>query len=85
MTKVVIYTASLCPYCHMAKQLLDGKQVTYEEVDVTGAADIRAQMRVRAGGVNTVPQIWIGDRHVGGCTDLYELDRSGALDSLLGT
>lgn len=83
MTKVVIYTTSLCPYCHMAKQLLDDKRVAYEEIDVTGAADLRAQMRAKAGGVNTVPQIFIGDRHVGGCTDLYALDKAGQLDPLL--
>jgi glutaredoxin 3 len=82
-TKVVIYTASLCPYCHMAKQLLAEKQVAFEEIDVTGQRELRAAMRDKAGGVDTVPQIWIGDRHVGGCTDLYALDRAGQLDPLL--
>ena len=83
MPKVVIYTASLCPYCHMAKQLLQDKQVAFEEIDVTEKTTLRAEMRSKAGGVNTVPQIWIGERHVGGCTDLYALDRSGQLDPLL--
>ncbi|MDZ4840962.1 MAG: glutaredoxin 3 [Hyphomicrobium aestuarii] len=83
MSKVVIYTASLCPYCHMAKQLLQDRRVAFEEIDVTGKARLRAEMTAKAGGVNTVPQIWIGERHVGGCTDLYELDRAGKLDALL--
>lgn len=83
MNKVVIYTTSLCPYCHMAKQLLQEKNIAFKEIDVTGASELRAEMRVKAGGVNTVPQIWIGERHVGGCTDLYALDRAGQLDPLL--
>ncbi|MBX9926823.1 MAG: glutaredoxin 3 [Hyphomicrobiaceae bacterium] len=83
MPKVVIYTASLCPYCHMAKQLLQEKQVAFEEIDVTEKASLRAEMRSKAGGANPVPHIWIGERHVGGCTDLYALDRSGQLDPLL--
>jgi glutaredoxin 3 len=83
MAKVTIYTSSLCPYCHMAKELLRAKCVAFEEVDVTGRAELRASMRDRAGGRNTVPQIWIGDRHVGGCDDLMCLERSGKLDPLL--
>ena len=83
MNKVVIYTTSLCHYCHMAKQLLQEKNIAFKEIDVTGASELRAEMRVKAGGVNTVPQIWIGERHVGGCTDLYALDRAGQLDPLL--
>jgi glutaredoxin 3 len=82
-TKVTIYTASLCPYCHMAKELLRSKGITFEEVDVTGQADLRAEMCSRAGGRNTVPQIWVGDVHVGGCDDLYCLDRAGRLNQLL--
>lgn len=83
MPKVSIYTSSLCPYCHMAKELLAAKGVMFEEIDVSGAADLRAQMRAKAGGRNTVPQIWIGEQHVGGCDDLYALDRAGQLDRLL--
>ena len=83
MRKVSIYTASLCPYCHMAKQLLRSKGIAYDEIDVTGASQLRAEMRVKSGGRNTVPQIWIGERHVGGCDDLYALDRAGQLDPLL--
>ncbi len=85
MAKVTIYTSSLCPYCHMAKELLRAKCVAFEEVDVTGQAELRARMREKAGGRNTVPQIWIGDQHVGGCDDLMCLERSGKLDPLLST
>lgn len=67
----------------MAKELLDAKSVAYKEVDVTGKSDLRAEMRDLAGGRNTVPQIWIGDYHVGGCDDLMCLDRAGKLDALL--
>jgi glutaredoxin 3 len=81
--RIVVYTTALCPYCHMAKALLARKQAPFEEIDVTGRADLRAAMREAAGGVGTVPQIWIGERHVGGCMDLYALDRTGALDPLL--
>lgn len=83
MSNVYIYTAFLCPYCHMAKELLHAKGIAYQEVDVTGAAGLRAEMRTKSGGRNTVPQIWIGERHVGGCDDLYALDRTGQLDTLL--
>ena len=85
MAKVTIYTTTLCPYCHMAKELLREKSVTFEEIDVTGKAELRAEMREKAGGRNTVPQIWIGEHHVGGCDDLMCLDRSGKLDPLLST
>lgn len=59
------------------------KGATYEEIDVTGKADLRGQMAVKAGGRSTVPQIWIGETHVGGCDDLHELERTGKLDGLL--
>lgn len=83
MSKVVIYTASLCPYCHMARELLTTKGIAFEEVDVTGQSNLRAEMSAKAGGRSTVPQIWIGETHVGGCDDLNCLDRSGKLDALL--
>ncbi|MBN8913633.1 MAG: glutaredoxin 3 [Rhizobiales bacterium] len=83
MAKVTIYTTSLCPYCHMAKELLRAKSVTFDEVDVTGKAALRAEMSAKAGGRHTVPQIWIGEQHVGGCDDLMGLERSGKLDTLL--
>ncbi|MCB1521915.1 MAG: glutaredoxin 3 [Hyphomicrobiaceae bacterium] len=83
MAKVTIYTTMFCPYCHMAKDLLNEKGVTFDEIDVNSRAGLRAEMRQKAGGQNTVPQIWIGDRHIGGCDDLYALDRAGGLDPLL--
>lgn len=82
MAHVKIYTTSICPYCQMAKQLLARKGVSYEEIDVLGKPGLRTEMREKSGR-NTVPQIWIGERHVGGCDDLYELDRVGQLDTLL--
>jgi glutaredoxin 3 len=80
---VTIYTAQLCPYCDMARDLLARKGVAFDEIDVTDASHRRAEMRTKAGGRNTVPQIWIGLHHVGGCDDLYALDRAGKLDALL--
>lgn len=85
MKRVVIYTASLCPYCHMAKELLRTKGAIYEEINVTGKSSLRAEMTAKAGGRSTVPQIWIGETHVGGCDDLYCLDRRGQLDALLAS
>jgi glutaredoxin 3 len=82
MPPVTIYTTSLCPYCHMAKRLLIGKGVHFTEINA-GPADVRAALRVKSGGLTSVPQIWIGDQHVGGCDDLHALDDSGELDALL--
>jgi len=85
MAKVIVYTTRFCPYCHMAKELLRKKGVTaFEEIDVS-QRELRAEMTAKAGGRYTVPQIWIGDCHVGGCDDLYALDREGKLDGLLTT
>ena len=67
MHKVTVYTAGNCCYCHMAKDLLRRKGAAFEEIDLTGRSDLRADLRARAGGRNTVPQIWIGSVHVGGC------------------
>ena len=83
MSKVTVYTAGNCCYCHMAKALLKRKGAAFEEIDLTGRGDLRADLTRRAGGRRTVPQIWIGDLHVGGCDDLYDLERSGKLDTLL--
>ena len=83
MPKVIVYTTRFCPYCHLAKELLRKKGITaFEEIDVSERA-LRAEMSAKAGGRYTVPQIWIGERHVGGCDDLYNLDREGKLDTLL--
>jgi glutaredoxin 3 len=83
MYPVTIYTTRFCPYCLSAKELLRKKKVAYTEIDVTGDPDSRRAMSLRAEGRTTVPQIFIGERHVGGCDDLYDLDEAGQLDSLL--
>jgi glutaredoxin 3 len=82
MPLVTIYTTSLCPYCHSAKELLTDKSVPFEEISAE-RRETREALRVKAGGSTSVPQIWIGDHHVGGCDDLYALDASGRLDTLL--
>ena len=83
MSKVRIYTTPICPYCVRAKSLLKKKGADYEEIDVFMDSDLRAEMSEKARGRYTVPQIFIGDTHVGGCDDLYELERTGELDPLL--
>lgn len=83
MPAVEIYTTPYCPYCAWAKELLVKKSVQFKEIDVSGKPDLRAQMTQRANGRTTVPQIFIGATHVGGCDDLYALDDAGKLDSLL--
>lgn len=83
MAKVTIYTAILCPYCHMAKLLLARKGVRYAEIDIGNSSDRRDEMIEKSGGRRTVPQIFISDTHVGGCDDLHALDRTGKLDLLL--
>lgn len=82
MPRVLIYTSAWCPYCIRAKQLLDRKGVAYQEISVDGQPDVRAEM-VRKAGRTSVPQIWIGSTHVGGCDDLHALERAGRLDALL--
>jgi glutaredoxin 3 len=83
MQRVVIYTTPYCPYCLMAKRLLTKKGAAFEEIGVAGNPHLREEMRRKAGGLGTVPQIWIGATHVGGCDELYELERAGKLDALL--
>ena len=83
MKPVEIYTSPLCGFCHAAKRLLTQKGVDFTEVDVLANPDRKAEMVQRANGGRTVPQIFIGDTHVGGCDDLYALDRAGKLDPLL--
>jgi glutaredoxin 3 len=82
MPKVQIYTTPWCPYCHAAKSLLDEKGIAYEEVDAMNP-EVRQAMVERAHGRRTVPQIFIGETHVGGYDDMAALDRRGQLDSLL--
>jgi glutaredoxin 3 len=83
MAQVEIYTSMLCPYCSRAKQLLEARGVQYKEFDVMTDGKLRAEMRERAGGRTSVPQIFINGQHVGGCDDLYALDRAGKLQPLL--
>ena len=85
MPAVTIYTTPICPYCTMAKRLLTSKAVPFKEIDVCRDGNARAALVAKSGGRQTVPQIWIGERHVGGCDDLYALDRGGELDALLGS
>ncbi|SDG62210.1 glutaredoxin 3 [Pseudomonas benzenivorans] len=82
MPAVVIYSSDWCPYCIRAKQLLGRKGVAYEEIKVDGKPEVRAEM-TRKARRTSVPQIWIGSTHVGGCDDLYALERAGKLDALL--
>jgi len=84
MSDVTIYTTLLCPYCYRAKDLLKKKGASYSEVDVGMDPDKRREMMARAGGRHTVPQIFAGDVHIGGCDDLYALEREGKLDALVG-
>ncbi|WP_114951372.1 glutaredoxin 3 [Sphingosinicella terrae] len=83
MAKVEIYTKIFCGYCVRAKRLLDTKGLAYDEYDISMGGPKRAEMLQRAPGRTTVPQIFINDRHVGGCDDLLELERNGRLDPLL--
>ena len=82
MPKVVMYCTASCPYCIAAEQLLVGKGVTIDKVRVDLEPQRRAEMAQKSGG-RTVPQIWIGDLHVGGCDELHALDHAGKLDPLL--
>lgn len=83
MQRVEIYSTPWCPFCIAAKRLLDSKGVSYEDTDVSGNAELRQEMMRRAHGRHTVPQIFIGGTHIGGCDDLHALDRAGKLDPLL--
>jgi glutaredoxin 3 len=80
---IVIYTKSTCPYCHAAKDLLRRKGAAFSEINVDGDRPAQAAMAQKAGGHSTVPQIFIGDAHVGGCDDLYALEEAGRLDPML--
>jgi glutaredoxin 3 len=82
--KVVVYLTDWCPYCTRAKQLLERKGVDFEEIDVDARPEARKEMTARSGR-SSVPQIFIGATHVGGCDDLHELEASGRLDTLLKT
>ena len=80
---VVMYTTGWCPYCARARKLLAAKNVSFDEINVESQPDKRAEMQTRSGR-RSVPQIFIGDQHVGGCDDLHDLEEAGKLDGLLG-
>ncbi len=82
MPEIVMYTTRWCPFCVGAKTLLNKKGVAFSEISVDGDPALRASMAERA-GATSVPQIWIGDAHIGGCDELFSLDRQGRLDSML--
>lgn len=83
MAEVTIYTRMLCGYCYRAKALMKRKGVAFREVDVSFNPTARTEMRARSGGRDTLPQIFINDRHIGGCDELYALEAEGRLDRLL--
>jgi glutaredoxin 3 len=83
MKPVRMYTTPICPYCVRAKSLFRKKGVEVEEVDVLMDMDAREEMKTKSGGARSVPQIFIGDTHVGGCDELYALEKEGKLDPLL--
>ncbi|MFM9889902.1 MAG: glutaredoxin 3 [Rickettsiales bacterium] len=82
MPHITVYTTGYCPYCVRAKDLLKRKGAAFEELNAEDDA-VREAMVAKAGGRRTVPQIFIGEQHIGGCDDLYALDKAGKLDALL--
>jgi len=85
MAEVVIYTRDFCYYSDAARDLLTRKGVAFKEINATGNRELRKEMIERANGGSTFPQVFIGDAHVGGCDELYALDRAGKLDGLLAS
>ncbi|PID99803.1 MAG: glutaredoxin 3 [Acidobacteria bacterium] len=83
MAKIELYSSTRCPYCVKAKALLDEKGVSYQLIDITDDDEARKDLVAKANGLRTVPQIFIDERHIGGCDDLYALERAGELDALL--
>ncbi len=83
MPKIEIYTQPFCPYCTRAVSLLRKKGVEFQEIDAPGGSAARAEARARAGGKTSVPQIFVGDRLIGGCDDMMALERAGKLDAIL--
>lgn len=83
MPKIEIYTKTYCPYCVKAKELLKKKGVTFEEISIEHDHDLALKVVERSGGRKTVPQIFIGGTHIGGCDDLYAMDNEGKLDGML--
>ena len=83
MAMIEVYTSPLCGYCHAAKRLLTSKGASYQEIDLSQTPEKRGEMMTRANGGRTVPQIFINNTHIGGCDELYALDRAGRLDAML--
>jgi len=83
VVNIVMYSSGLCPYCYRAKALLKQKGAAYKEINVDMNPKARAEMRQKAGGSNSVPQIWINDQHVGGSDELHALEAQGKLTSML--
>ncbi|PCI64055.1 MAG: glutaredoxin 3 [Kordiimonadales bacterium] len=83
MANIVMYSSAMCPFCYRAKALLNQKGASFREISVDMNPKARAEMRAKAGGVNSVPQIWIDGEHVGGSDELHALDARGVLDALL--
>jgi len=81
-TQIIMYTKSWCPYCERARALLKAKGAAFKEIDIESQPEQREEM-VRRSGRRTVPQIFVGSRHIGGSDDIYELDAAGGLDALL--
>jgi glutaredoxin 3 len=81
--KITVYLDHFCPYCVRVKGLLNSKEVEYEEIDVGSKAELREEMIQKSNGATSVPQIVIGDHHVGGCDDVFALESSGKLNELL--
>ena len=81
--EIIIYLTQYCPYCVRAKSLLNSKNVSYQEIDVGAQPELRKEMIQKSNGVTSVPQIFIGSTHVGGCDDLYATEAAGKLDALL--
>lgn len=82
MLKIDLYSKDYCPWCHRARELLNIKGVSFNEIDVTYDSDREQEMRQRSGR-RTVPQLFIGDQHIGGCSELFAMDEQGTLDPLL--
>ncbi|HEY1736306.1 MAG TPA: glutaredoxin 3 [Methylovirgula sp.] len=81
--EITIYTTQSCPYCRRAKDLLNKKNLAFHEISVDGDYEARVKMRERAHGGSTVPQIFFGEQHIGGCDELYALEQAGKLDPLI--
>jgi glutaredoxin 3 len=80
--QVIMYSTRFCPYCNNAKALLSNKGIEFEDISIDGKPELREEM-TRKSGRHTVPQIWIGDEHIGGCDELFSLERSNSLDILM--